>query len=133
VIQVILAAHNGLAQAFQTVANAIVGSANVIAVDFWDADTQESLEGLLERSIFMGGEPIPSIILTDTTGGTPWRKALELAQRSVTAGQVLVVSGMNLAMVVEAAALATQDLDLHDTAVRILHAGTADSKLWPEA
>ena len=87
-IQVILAAHNGLAQAFQTVANAIVVSANVIAVDFWDADTQESLEGLLERTIFMGGEPIPSIILTDTTEATP-RKALELAQRSVTAGQAL--------------------------------------------
>jgi len=96
--RIVVAAHGELADAFVSAATLICGVLHDIhAVGLRPDDSPESFSDRLAE-VVAGDEPI--LILTDLVGGTPHNVALILARRLPAA---TVISGVNLAVLVEAA------------------------------
>ena len=96
--RIVVVAHGGLADAFVSAATLICGVLHDLhAVGLRPDDSPESFAERLEPLV-SGDEPV--LILTDLVGGTPHNVALTLARRMPAA---TVISGVNLAVLVEAA------------------------------
>ena len=96
--RIVVAAHGELADAFVSAATLICGVLHdLYAVGLRPADSPESFSERLSQAIAGDG---PILILTDLVGGTPHNVALTLARQIPAA---TVISGVNLAVLVEAA------------------------------
>jgi mannose/fructose-specific phosphotransferase system component IIA len=96
--RIVVAAHGELADAFVSAATLICGVLHELyAVGLRPDDSPESFSDRL-ASVAAGDEPL--LILTDLVGGTPHNVAMTLARRLPAA---TVISGVNLAVLVEAA------------------------------
>ncbi len=96
--RIVVAAHGELADAFVSAAQLICGVIHETqAVGLRPDDSPESYADRLAAAV-AGGAPV--LILTDLVGGTPHNVALTLARRMPAA---TVISGVNLAVLVEAA------------------------------
>jgi PTS system mannose-specific IIA component len=111
--RVLLLAHCGLARALRRTVMEIVGSCPQVAA--LDLSADQAPEVFLEcvRALIMEdrGHP-PILILTDIYGGTPWRIAGILAQDDGMAGRIAILTGVNLAMVLEACTLDSSNITL---------------------
>ena len=96
--RIVVAAHGELADAFVSAAQLICGVLHDLhAVGLRPDDSPESFA---ERLSTVAGGDGPLLILTDLVGGTPHNVALTIARRLPAA---TVISGVNLAVLVEAA------------------------------
>ena len=96
--RIVVAAHGELADAFVSAAQLICGVLHDLhAVGLRPDDSPESYA---ERLSAAADGDTPVLILTDLVGGTPHNVALTLARRMPAA---TVISGVNLAVLVEAA------------------------------
>ncbi len=117
--RIVLAAHGPLASAFLASAELICGPLpNVVAVPLEPADSPETFRDRLVQAL---GDPAEAVlILTDLRGGTPHNVAFTLLRDFPRA---VLVSGMNLAVLIEAA---TSLRSLDDAAVDHLVAAGRD-------
>ena len=96
--RIVVAAHGDLAEAFVSAAQLICGALHeLFAVGLRPDDSPERYAERLSAVTSTDG---PLLILTDLVGGTPHNVALTLARRMPAA---MVISGVNLAVLVEAA------------------------------
>jgi len=96
--RIVVAAHGELADAFVSAATLICGVLHDLhAVGLRPDDSPESFS---ERLVEAVAGDAPVLILTDLVGGTPHNVALTLARGMPAA---TVISGVNLAVLVEAA------------------------------
>jgi mannose/fructose-specific phosphotransferase system component IIA len=96
--RIVVAAHGELADAFVSAAQLICGSLHdIVAIGLSPDDSPESFA---ERLSAAAAGDAPLLILTDLVGGTPHNVALTIARRMPAA---TVISGVNLAVLVEAA------------------------------
>jgi len=96
--RIVVAAHGELADAFISSAQLICGVLHDLhAVGLRPDESPESFAERLSAAVRGEG---PVLILTDLVGGTPHNVALTLARRNPAA---TVISGVNLAVLVEAA------------------------------
>ena len=104
--RIIIAGHGALPAALLSTAELICGPiADIAAVGLAPTDTPDRYAEALRSAI--GRDHRRVLVLTDLLGGTPFNVASAIARRSP---RVVCVSGMNLAMTVEAA-LSSGDLD----------------------
>jgi len=96
--RIVVAAHGDLADAFVSAASLICGPLRELHAVGLRAD--DSPETFGERLREACGDDDPLLILTDLVGGTPHNVAFALARRRPSA---VVISGVNLAVLIEAA------------------------------
>lgn len=96
--RIVIAAHGDLATALLSAAELICGPTNARAVGIQPEDSPESFAERLSAAIGESDDPV--LVLTDLTGGTPHNVALVIVRRRPSA---FVISGVNLAVVMEAA------------------------------
>src|SRR5260221_9061495 len=97
--RIVIAAHGDLATALVSAAELICGPCDdVHAVALQPEDSPESFAERLTAAF--GGPDLPLLVLTDLVGGTPHNVALQVVRRRSSA---YVISGVNLAVVMEAA------------------------------
>jgi mannose/fructose-specific phosphotransferase system component IIA len=97
--RIVIAAHGDLATALLSAAELICGPTDELrAVGITPEDSPESFAERLAAAV---GEPgVPVLVLTDLVGGTPNNVALGMVRGRASA---FVISGVNLAVVMEAA------------------------------
>jgi mannose/fructose-specific phosphotransferase system component IIA len=96
--RIVVAAHGELADAFVSAATLICGVLHdLVPVGLRPDDSPESFSDRLAQAVAGDG---PVLILTDLIGGTPHNVALTVARRKPA---TTVISGVNLAVLVEAA------------------------------
>jgi PTS system mannose-specific IIA component len=97
--RIVIAAHGDLASALLSATELICGPTNELrAVGLRPEDSPESFSERLAAAIGESGRPL--LVLTDLAGGTPSNVALRLVRGWPSA---FVISGVNLAVVMEAA------------------------------
>lgn len=111
--RIILLAHGGVARALRQTAIEILGPyLQLDAVDLAAYRTPFVFHEHVRKLFTEGGGSQPLMILTDLYGGTPWRIAGTLAKEVNREGKISILAGMNLAMVLEACSLISQENDL---------------------
>ena len=106
--RIVIAAHGDLAAALLSAAELICGPTDDLrAVGIQPEDSPESFAERLTAAI--GDSDAPVLVLTDLAGGTPHNVALVVVRRRQSA---FVISGVNLAVVMEAA----MSIDVLDSA-----------------
>jgi len=121
--RIVVASHGQLAGAMLASAAMICGPADdVVAVGLTPDQTPEAFGDILRSAI--GSDARPVLVLTDMVGGTPHNVAAVVCRAiASSAREVACVSGLNLAMLLEAM-LSMESLDR--TAVdRLVTAGRA--------
>ncbi|WP_010630598.1 PTS sugar transporter subunit IIA [Sporolactobacillus vineae] len=115
---IILTSHGKLAKEVLASAEMIIGQTeNIQAVCMTMDDGSAGLRKKMEQAVDQFSDREGVLIITDLLGGTPCNVATLLAQGS---DRITVMTGLNLAMVVEASAVAQQPLQpLTDYLVRI--------------
>ncbi len=115
--RIVLAGHGPLPGGLLTTAETIAGAIpDIAAVGLRPHETPDHFASELRTAI--GHDHRRVLVLADLLGGTPYNVAAAIARRS---SRVVVVSGVNLGMLLEAA-LATEALD--DALVeRLIEAG----------
>ncbi len=108
-IGIVVAAHGGLAAALVETAKIVVQDAgNVLAIGVTDADDAVSYENRLRAATEKLNTGAGVLVLTDMFGGTPSNIGLSLHR----SGEVEVLTGTNLPMLIKAIQVSTQDVDL---------------------
>ncbi|MFM0854417.1 PTS sugar transporter subunit IIA [Streptococcus suis] len=98
-IKVIVVAHGQFASGILTSLNLIAGEVeNIEAIDFSEGMSAQELKARIKAAI-LGEREV--LILTDLLGGTPFKVSVELATEQKEQN-VVVLSGLNLAMILEA-------------------------------
>lgn len=98
-IKVIVVAHGQFASGILTSLKLIAGEVeNIEAIDFSEGMSAQELKARIKSAI-LGEREI--LILTDLLGGTPFKVSVELATEQKEQN-VVVLSGLNLAMILEA-------------------------------
>ncbi|MCE5259518.1 MAG: PTS sugar transporter subunit IIA [Chloroflexi bacterium] len=130
---IILVAHSGLAAAYKCAAEVIVGSGQLLqAFDLDGADNPSYLYDRLLETMRALGPQASFLVLTDIYGGTPWQIASQIAGVPPWKDRAVVLSGMNLAMVLEACVSSARTESLDVLARRVLQAAVHDIHLLPE-
>ncbi|CYT83815.1 PTS sugar transporter subunit IIA [Streptococcus suis] len=108
-IKVIVVAHGQFASGILTSLKLIAGEVeNIEAIDFSEGMSAQELKARIKSAI-LGEREV--LILTDLLGGTPFKVSVELATEQKEQN-VVVLSGLNLAMILEANfARLTDDLE----------------------
>ena len=115
----VIVTHGQLASEFLAAAEMIVGPVkHIAAVSIGWHDDVEAATGEVERAIRRVSEGRGVLILTDMFGGTP----TNIASMFLAEGEVEVVTGVNLPMVIKLAAQSEQEA-LPDVAHRIRDQG----------
>lgn len=120
--KVIVVTHAGLASGFKRVIEDMIGSQPSLYFEEYDStlptdDFLKQVKLLIRES----DSDADALILTDLFGATPQNVALMAAQSSSI--PILVLSGMNLAMILTAINEMTQATDLQNWAERVVAAG----------
>ncbi|HFU3704930.1 TPA: PTS N-acetylgalactosamine transporter subunit IIA [Streptococcus suis] len=98
-IKVIVVAHGQFASGILTSLKLIAGEVeNIEAIDFSEGMSVQELKARIKAAI-LGEREV--LILTDLLGGTPFKVSVELAAEQKEQN-VVVLSGLNLAMILEA-------------------------------
>ncbi|HEM3670029.1 TPA: PTS sugar transporter subunit IIA [Streptococcus suis] len=98
-IKVIVVAHGQFASGIFTSLKLIAGEVeNIEAIDFSEGMSAQELKARIKSAI-LGEREV--LILTDLLGGTPFKVSVELATEQKEQN-VVVLSGLNLAMILEA-------------------------------
>lgn len=98
-IKVIVVAHGQFASGILTSLKLIAGEVeNIEAIDFSEEMSAQELKARIKSAI-LGEREV--LILTDLLGGTPFKVSVELAAEQKEQN-VVVLSGLNLAMILEA-------------------------------
>ncbi|CYU78703.1 TPA: PTS N-acetylgalactosamine transporter subunit IIA [Streptococcus suis] len=98
-IKVIVVAHGQFASGILTSLKLIAGEVeNIEAIDFSEGMSAQELKARIKAAI-LGEREV--LILTDLLGGTPFKVSVELATEQKEQN-VVVLSGLNLAMILEA-------------------------------
>ncbi|HEM3214119.1 PTS sugar transporter subunit IIA [Streptococcus suis] len=98
-IKVIVVAHGQFASGILTSLKLIAGEVeNIEAIDFSEGMSAQELKARIKSAI-LGEREV--LILTDLLGGTPFKVSVELAAEQKEQN-VVVLSGLNLAMILEA-------------------------------
>ncbi|WP_074412862.1 PTS sugar transporter subunit IIA [Streptococcus suis] len=98
-IKVIVVAHGQFAGGILTSLKLIAGEVeNIEAIDFSEGMSAQELKARIKSAI-LGEREV--LILTDLLGGTPFKVSVELATEQKEQN-VVVLSGLNLAMILEA-------------------------------
>ncbi|CYV64543.1 PTS sugar transporter subunit IIA [Streptococcus suis] len=98
-IKVIVVAHGQFASGILTSLKLIAGEVeNIEAIDFSEGMSAQELKARIKAAI-LGEREV--LILTDLLGGTPFKVSVELAAEQKEQN-VVVLSGLNLAMILEA-------------------------------
>ncbi|MFZ7339163.1 PTS N-acetylgalactosamine transporter subunit IIA [Streptococcus suis] len=98
-IKVIVVAHGQFASGILTSLKLIAGEVeNIEAIDFSEGMSAQELKARIKSAI-LGEREV--LILTDLLGGTPFKVSVELAKEQKEQN-VVVLSGLNLAMILEA-------------------------------
>lgn len=98
-IKVIVVAHGQFASGILTSLKLIAGEVeNIEAIDFSEGMSARELKARIKSAI-LGEREV--LILTDLLGGTPFKVSVELAAEQKEQN-VVVLSGLNLAMILEA-------------------------------
>ncbi|CYV47381.1 PTS sugar transporter subunit IIA [Streptococcus suis] len=98
-IKVIVVAHGQFASGILTSLKLIAGEVeNIEAIDFSEGVSAQELKARIKSAI-LGEREV--LILTDLLGGTPFKVSVELAAEQKEQN-VVVLSGLNLAMILEA-------------------------------
>ncbi|CYW93679.1 TPA: PTS sugar transporter subunit IIA [Streptococcus suis] len=98
-IKVIVVAHGQFASGILTSLKLIAGEVeNIEAIDFSEGMSAQELKARIKAAILDEREVL---ILTDLLGGTPFKVSVELAAEQKEQN-VVVLSGLNLAMILEA-------------------------------
>ncbi|HEM5029810.1 PTS N-acetylgalactosamine transporter subunit IIA [Streptococcus sp. 2020WUSS084] len=98
-IKVIVVAHGQFASGILTSLKLIAGEVeNIEAIDFSEGMSAQELKARIKAAILDEREVL---ILTDLLGGTPFKVSVELAAEQKEQN-VIVLSGLNLAMILEA-------------------------------
>ncbi|MBS0727532.1 PTS sugar transporter subunit IIA [Streptococcus suis] len=98
-IKVIVVAHGQFASGIPTSLKLIAGEVeNIEAIDFSEGMSAQELKARIKSAI-LGEREV--LILTDLLGGTPFKVSVELATEQKEQN-VVVLSGLNLAMILEA-------------------------------
>lgn len=98
-IKVIVVAHGQFASGILTSLKLIAGEVeNIEAIDFSEGMSAQELKARIKSAI-LGKREV--LILTDLLGGTPFKVSVELATEQKEQN-VVVLSGLNLAMILEA-------------------------------
>lgn len=98
-IKVIVVAHGQFASGILTSLKLIAGEVeNIEAIDFSEGMSAQELKARIKSAILAEREVL---ILTDLLGGTPFKVSVELATEQKEQN-VVVLSGLNLAMILEA-------------------------------
>lgn len=106
-VGLVVFAHDGLAESFLRALNSIVGpQEQVAAVDVKTDTTPEKVEKKLDQAIKSVNSGDGVIILADLFGGSPANFSLA----RMNPGQVEVISGLNLAMLLKAFDLRAREL-----------------------
>jgi PTS system mannose-specific IIA component len=109
VIGIVVAAHGDLAQALVTTAHSVVRViGNVRAVGITGEDDTGSYSERLSAAVEETQDGDGVLLLTDMFGGTPSSVGLSLHR----AGEVEVMTGANLPMLIKAIQLAEKETDL---------------------
>ncbi|MFX4021566.1 PTS N-acetylgalactosamine transporter subunit IIA [Streptococcus suis] len=98
-IKVIVVAHGQFASGILTSLKLIAGEVeNIEAIDFSEGMSAQELKARIKAAI-LGEREV--LILTDLLGGTPFKVSVELAAEQKEQN-VVVLSGLNLALILEA-------------------------------
>ncbi|MFX3948717.1 PTS sugar transporter subunit IIA [Streptococcus suis] len=98
-IKVIVVAHGQFSSGILTSLKLIAGEVeNIEAIDFSEGMSAQELKARIKAAI-LGEREV--LILTDLLGGTPFKVSVELATEQKEQN-VVVLSGLNLAMILEA-------------------------------
>ncbi|AIG43686.1 PTS N-acetylgalactosamine transporter subunit IIA [Streptococcus suis 6407] len=98
-MKVIVVAHGQFASGILTSLKLIAGEVeNIEAIDFSEGMSAQELKARIKSAI-LGEREV--LILTDLLGGTPFKVSVELATEQKEQN-VVVLSGLNLAMILEA-------------------------------
>ncbi|HEL2459796.1 TPA: PTS sugar transporter subunit IIA [Streptococcus suis] len=98
-IKVIVVAHGQFASGILTSLKLIAGEVeNIEAIDFSEGMSAQELKARIKAAI-LGEREV--LILTDLLGGTPFKVSVELATEQKEQN-VVILSGLNLAMILEA-------------------------------
>lgn len=115
----VIVTHGHLANEFLAAAEMIVGAvSHVTAVSIGWHDDVDAARNEIERAIARVSEERGVLILTDMFGGTP----TNIASMFLAEGQIEVVTGVNLPMVIKLASQ-TQNESLAEVAARVRDEG----------
>ena len=119
-IGIIVAAHGDLAQALVSTAKLVVpNSDQVRAVSVQKVDSSGEFEQRLQKNIEELSEYSGVLILTDMFGGTP----SQVSMMKHAAGDVEVLTGANLPMLIKALQLSGAGEDLEQTTILTKESG----------
>jgi mannose/fructose-specific phosphotransferase system component IIA len=126
VVTVVVVSHGNLAGALLSTAEMIAGECpNASALELGPDESPEAFRRRLLAALTGGenGRPGEWLILTDLLGGTPHRVAATVRDDVPDPKLCAVVSGVNLAMVVEALLSCEGEMDAESLALHVASTG----------
>jgi len=129
-VSVLVLTHGNLAvellDAARTIDPHLGGETDAIALP-WDVDSEDATKTLKDRlrRLDHGGGVL---VLTDMFGGTATNLALQFLEPD----RIEIVTGVNLPMLIKLGSLRSQDLPLHELAVRLTSAGQKSIRVASE-
>ena len=119
-IGIVIAAHDHLAEALKQAAFSVLGDMEyMLAISIDPRDTAPDIQRKFQQAIEQVNSADGVLILTDMFGGTPANIGLTLHHE----GQVELLTGVNLPMVIKAAQLAGSEPGLTAAAEQIKEVG----------
>jgi len=136
VVAVVVVSHGNLAGALLGTAEMIAGRCpNALALELGPDESPEVFHRRLLGALAKGdnGEPREWVILTDLLGGTPHRVAAMVRDEMPNPRACAVVSGANLAMVVDALLSCDGETDARSLALHVASTGLQQVRGGAEA
>ncbi|HHX45321.1 MAG TPA: hypothetical protein GX714_15235 [Chloroflexi bacterium] len=124
-VGVVVVSHGNLASALLSTAELIAGACpNAHALELGTDEAPEAFRERLLSSLTTGDDaPAEWLVLTDLLGGTPHRVASMLSEELPRPKACVVVSGVNLAMVVDALLSCEGHTTARDLALHVASVG----------
>jgi len=126
VVAVLVVSHGSLSTALLRTAEMIAGECpHAVALELGADESPEGFRGRLEAALAAGleGGDGQSLMLTDLLEGTPHRVATKVSEGLTKPRGCAVVSGVNLAMVVDALISCASERDAQSLARRVASIG----------
>jgi mannose/fructose/sorbose-specific phosphotransferase system IIA component len=106
-LRILLVAHGGLSHGFLSAASLLYGdcSERVVAISFFPGQSPEELESEIEEQVLAADGTEGCLVLCDILGGSPFLASASVYNRYRGEKPLEVVTGLNLAMLVEVLAM----------------------------
>lgn len=120
-IGIIMVGHGGFAKGLISAAQLITGKQeNYITLDFTSDITPEILSEQIKDAVVSFDKMDGILIFTDLKGGTPYKESIEI---SLQYEKIKVLTGTNLAMLIEASLMRVSVNDIHTFATSLVKTG----------